>query len=98
VFFATNDAAKGWVDLCGQASGNAYEAWARLRTEPAPRVWTARQHPLKGGFATATHRGAALPQWQYEVTAGGRVWYLVDSRLRRVYLTYAGTRHPKATE
>jgi hypothetical protein len=39
-----------------------------------------------------------LPQWQYEVTGGGRVWYLVDDRLRRVYLTYAGTGHPKSTE
>jgi hypothetical protein len=45
----------------------------------------------------AAQRGLLLPQWQYEVTAGGRVWYLVDGQLRRVYLTYAGTGHPKAT-
>jgi hypothetical protein len=57
-----------------------------------------RHHPLKGALSTAAHRGIMLPQWQYEVTGGGRVWYLVDVRLRRVYLTYAGTRHPKPTE
>jgi hypothetical protein len=42
--------------------------------------------------------GEDLQQWQYEVTAGGRVWYAVDDKRRRVVLTYASTRHPKATE
>jgi hypothetical protein len=98
LYFASNEAAKGWVDLCGQAPGNAYEVWNRLRTEPAPAIRMSRQHPLKGGLAMAAHRGIVLPQWQYEVTGGGRVWYLIDDQLRRVYLAYAGTGHPKATE
>jgi hypothetical protein len=53
---------------------------------------------LKGPLSTGNYRDAALPQWQYEVTAGGRIWYLVDIERRRVYLMFAGTGHPKATE
>jgi len=98
LFFATSEAAKGWVDLCGQAPANAYELWRRLRLDPAPRAQTTRHHQLKGSLSTAAYRGRWLPQWQYEVTAGGRVWFLVDVGLRRVYLTYARVGHPKATE
>jgi hypothetical protein len=98
LLFGTTEAAKGWVDLCAQAPGNAWDAWQTLRTRPAPAARTTRHHRLKGSLATGTYRGAALPQWQYEVTAGGRVWYLVDDERRRVYLMYAGTGHPKATD
>ncbi|GAA2503253.1 hypothetical protein GCM10010406_44780 [Streptomyces thermolineatus] len=38
------------------------------------------------------------PQWEYEVTAGGRVRYLVDEPRRTVHLVHASTRHPKDTE
>ncbi|XVU24814.1 hypothetical protein ACQPZJ_47705 [Actinoplanes sp. CA-054009] len=58
-----------------------------LRANPVPSPPTSRHH-----------RGVVLPQWQYEVTAGGRVWYLVDAAGKKVYLMYAGTRHPKVTE
>jgi hypothetical protein len=98
LIFGTSEAAKNWIDLCAQAPGNALEAWLLLRAEPAPRAHTARHHPLKGPLSTGNYRGAALPQWQYEVTAGGRIWYLVDIERRRVYLMFAGTGHPKATE
>jgi hypothetical protein len=39
-----------------------------------------------------------MEQWQYEVTAGGRVWYLVDRKARTVWLTHASTAHPQATD
>lgn len=39
-----------------------------------------------------------MEQWQYEVTAGGRIWYLVDSARRTLWIKAAGTGHPKATE
>lgn len=42
--------------------------------------------------------GRPLPQWQYEVTSGGRVWYAVDEDKHIVWITYASTRHPKATD
>ncbi|MGQ4618100.1 hypothetical protein [Nocardia sp. R7R-8] len=33
-----------------------------------------------------------------EVTGGGRVWYLVDTRRRTLWIKAAGTGHPKTTE
>ncbi|WP_242002169.1 hypothetical protein [Kribbella steppae] len=39
-----------------------------------------------------------LDQWQYEVTGGGRIWYLVDPDKRTVWISYAGTGHPKVTD
>lgn len=44
------------------------------------------------------YRGRTLDQWQYEVTGGGRFWYLVDDETRTVWLTYGGTGHPPATQ
>jgi hypothetical protein len=39
-----------------------------------------------------------MEQWQYEVTGGGRIWYLVDKANRTLWLRYAGAAHPKDTE
>jgi hypothetical protein len=36
--------------------------------------------------------------WQYEVTAGGRIWYCIDKAKHIVWLLHAGPGHPKATE
>ena len=44
------------------------------------------------------YAGRLLPQWQYEVTSGGRIWYLVDEERRTLVMTYAGLAHPKATD
>jgi hypothetical protein len=32
------------------------------------------------------------------VTAGGRIWYLVDHDTRTCWIKHAGTGHPKATD
>jgi hypothetical protein len=42
--------------------------------------------------------GKPLAQWQYQVIAGGRLWYLVDHDTRTCWIKHAGTAHPKATE
>jgi hypothetical protein len=42
--------------------------------------------------------GAALEQWQYEVTGGGRIWYAIDDDSRTLWITRAGTGHPKQTD
>jgi len=42
--------------------------------------------------------GRGLPQWEFEVTAGGRVRYLVDEAGHTVHLVYASTRHPEDTD
>lgn len=39
-----------------------------------------------------------MEQWQYEVTSGGRIWYGIDDAKRTIWMTHAGTGHPKATE
>lgn len=57
-----------------------------------------RQHKLRGAFATRDVGRQTLEQWQYEVTAGGRIWYCPDPERRIVWVTMAATKHPKATE
>lgn len=46
----------------------------------------------------ATVAGRKLDQWQYEATGGGRIWYAIDDRTRTLWITHAGTGHPKQTE
>lgn len=97
VRFGTNEAAKGWDELCRQAAGNTRRAWECMRLDPAPDHATTRHHQLKGALAHATHRGRRLACWQIEVT-GGRIWYLVDAEDQTVWITFAGTGHPRATD
>lgn len=94
--FATNDAAKGWEQLCSAASANVRMAWERITTDPRQR--DGRQHPLKGPLGRRVVNGEQLEQWQFEVTAGGRVWYCIDDDRRTVWMTEASVGHPKATE
>jgi hypothetical protein len=52
----------------------------------------------KGDYATGLHRGVLLPQWQIEVTGGGRIWYLIDEDNHTIWIQYASLQHPKKTE
>jgi hypothetical protein len=96
--FATSDAAKGWDELSRQASANTLVAYEELRRRAIAQESTTRHHRLKGRLASGVHNGVEMEQWQYEATAGGRVWYLVDIERRSLWLRYAGTGHPKQTE
>lgn len=96
--YATNDAAKGWEELGRQVPHNLSRVWLALRTDPRPQPATTRQHPLKGKLGTGTFEGREMPQWQYEVTGGGRIWYLIDDERHTVWIQTASTGHPKATE
>ena len=58
----------------------------------------ARQHRLRGELAAREIGGRRLNQWQYEVTAGGRIWYCPDDERRVVWVVAASTRHPKITD
>lgn len=69
-----------------------------MRTDPAPAARSDRHHRLKGDLARGTHKGRTIDRWQIEVTAGGRIWYLVDAERRIVWIDRASTGHPKATE
>jgi hypothetical protein len=95
--FATNEAAKGWDWLCQQAAANTELAWRELRSRADWPAASTRHHRLKGRLASSMHRGVEMEQWQYEVTSGGRVWYLVDVEKRILWLRHAGPGHPSQT-
>jgi hypothetical protein len=96
--FATNDAAKGWEDLCAVARSNTWEAWVILTERPTQPQNPKRQHPLRGSLGSRSVQQEILEQWQYEVTAGGRIWYCPDPARRIVWVTHASASHPKDTE
>ncbi|WP_020574245.1 hypothetical protein [Actinopolymorpha alba] len=99
VRFGSNDAAKGWEDLCPQAAGNTAWAYFLMRDNPAPAAQSPRHQRLKGPLSTGRHHdGRSLPQWQIEVTSKGRVWYLLDADNNTVWVVHASTKHPKITE
>lgn len=96
--FATAEAAKGWEDLCRAARSSTWEAWVVLTERPTWPENPSRQHRLRGRLASREINGATLEQWQYEVTAGGRIWYCPDPSTRVVWVVLASVAHPKATE
>ncbi|MDA3655963.1 hypothetical protein [Mycobacterium xenopi] len=96
--FATSEAVKGWESLCQQAAANTATAWNELRSRPQSPAPTPRHHRLKGRLASGMHGGVEMEQWQYEVTGGGRIWYLVDVDKRTLWLRHAGPGHPRETE
>ncbi|WP_419994453.1 hypothetical protein [Streptomyces boninensis] len=69
-----------------------------MRTAPAPRQPTPRHHRLRGELARGEHRGEEMDRWQIEVTSGARIWYLIDVERRTLWIDWAGTGHPKATD
>jgi hypothetical protein len=96
--FAGNQAADGWEQLGRQAGGNLRRAYDAIRADPRSRSSPERHHRLKGSLGTAPWKGESLEQWQYEVTGGDRIWYVIDDIRRTVWITYAGSGHPKATD
>ncbi|GAB4008582.1 hypothetical protein GCM10029992_65360 [Glycomyces albus] len=96
--FADSAAVNGWAELERQAPGNLRRAWEELRTDPRSNRNPARQHRLKGDLGTGSWKGETCERWQYEVTGGGRLWYLIDEERRAVQLVYAGTGHPRLTD
>ena len=96
--FASNQAAEGWEQFARQASRNLRRAFDAIRADPRSRSSPERHHRLKGSLGTATGKGESLERWQYEVTGGGRIWYVIDDARRITWITYAGTGHPAATD
>lgn len=95
--FGSRTAALGWQQLCNQVPANTLDAWMLMRTNPAPSVPTQRHHQLKGDLATGLRNGKTYPQWQIEVTSGGRVWYLFDQNSETCWVVHAGVGHPRKT-
>jgi hypothetical protein len=98
VRFGNSDAAKGWDHLAQQAPGNLRRAFETLRAEPRSKASPDRQHRLAGNLGLGQHKGMSLERWQYEVTSGGRIWYLIDDEAQTLWIVHAGTGHPKQTD
>jgi len=96
--FASNQAAAGWEELGRHAGPNLRRAFDTIRANPRSRSSPERHHRLKGALGTADWKGEPMERWQYEVTGGGRIWYIIDDARRTVWITYAGTGHPKPTD
>ena len=93
---ADRQAYQGWQHLLTAAPENLDRAWVAVTNDP--RNIDQRQHPLKGALGVVKVGGASLEQWQYEVTGGGRLWYAIDDDTRTLWITRAGTGHPKQTD
>lgn len=96
--FVDRASATGWRDLSVAAPGPTFAAWEALTFRPTDPENRARHHRLRFDEATQVIHGEMLEQWQYEVTAGGRIWFCPEPKTRTVWITYASTKHPKATE
>jgi len=71
----------GWKNLMQRAGENAAKCYDHLCFAPTARR-PGRIFPLKG----KRYAGA----WEYEVTSGDRVFYVPDTRLKKVTVYYAG--------
>lgn len=98
VRFGTSDAVTGWEELCRLALANTRRCLEILRADPRSGANHDRQHRLRGDLASHRHNGRDLEQWEYEVTSGGRVRYVIDDACHGVWLVHASPRHPKDTD
>ncbi len=86
----------GWDQLVANEPEAADRAWVAMTSNP--RRVDDRQHQLKGSLAQTTVGGRTLDHWQVEATSAGRVWYAIDDEARTLWVTQAGTGHPKQTD
>ncbi|MET8143430.1 hypothetical protein ABZU32_24270 [Sphaerisporangium sp. NPDC005288] len=91
-------AALGWASLLSQTPANLDRAWIAITADPRGSGDVARQHRLKFDLKAVKIAGVELEQWQYEVTGGGRIWYAIDDDQRIIWITQAGTGHPRQTD
>ncbi|TFB95914.1 hypothetical protein [Cryobacterium sp. HLT2-28] len=103
IFFGNAAAQRGWTDLKAAAKNALADAYDYLTAHPA-EYDPDRCYRLRGDLSTVLVDGVALPQWQYKVTDGARLWYAVEEpnpkgkRQGRVYVTKAATGHPNETD
>lgn len=105
VVFGTTAAERGWTDLKATAKNALADAYDYLAVHPA--LFDAdRCYQLRGDLGTVLIDGVALPQWQYKITSGARIWYAVEEYSAagkakspgRVIITSAVTGHPNETD
>ncbi|MCY7403172.1 MAG: hypothetical protein LH475_00810 [Cryobacterium sp.] len=103
IVFSSAQAERGWTDLKTVGRNALADAYDYLTAHPA-LYDAAHCYQLKGDLEGVLVDGVALPQWQYKVTNGARIWYVVDEpnakakKLGRVIITNAVTGHPDETD
>lgn len=70
----------------------------RLRERPLDRSDNPRRtHRLRPPLDTKRIGDRLLPQWQYEISAAGRVFYCPDAAERVIWVTRVDLGHPRET-
>jgi len=96
VLYRDRQAEKGWRECIAQQRSKTLEAYNAIRTDP--RLVSAVQYRLKGSLGTGEQDGEAFERWQYKLSGGGRLWYLIDDAAQVVWLDYVTLHHPKETQ
>lgn len=77
VFAADKGVADEWARWADQEPNALASANDQLANNPTQ--FSSRQKRLEGKtYGTGTHEGKTYDRWQYEATAGGRIFYFVD--------------------
>jgi hypothetical protein len=93
--FADSDTGGDWETLVQNIPSAALACYDTLSDDPL--AYSNRQRRLRGELGAREIGGKTLPQWQLEITSGGRVWYCPDEDRRLVHLTLVSMTPPKAT-
>lgn len=94
--FLSKRASDDWDKLCQTHGKNAARAYDHMQSDPRAR--TDRNHPLRDALRERELDGKRLERWQYEVTSGARIWFLIDDARRIVWFEAVHLGHPKATD
>lgn len=103
IVFGSSEAERGRRDLKAIAKNALADAWDYLTAHPA-RYDAARCYRLRGDASAIDLDGRRLPQWQYKITSGARLWYAIDEpapqskKNGRVIITRASPGHPNETD
>lgn len=77
VVAADKGVAEEWDKWARQEPNALAQAYDQLASNPTQ--FSSRQKRLKGNtYGTGTYEGKTYDRWQYEATAGGRIFYFVD--------------------
>ena len=107
IYFASKAAEKGWRDCLSQFRSATTDCYDQLTRDPLRQSYD--QYQLSADLSTALHEGVAYEQWQYKISDGARVRYLVDKRpvlnargkqtaMGRVIIRAVDPGHPKDTQ
>ena len=93
---ADKGVADEWDRWAKQEPNALAAAYDQLATNPTQ--FSSRQKRLEGKtYGTGTYEGQTYDRWQYEVTAGGRIFYFVDDPTEGGRRKRSGRPRPEAS-